>query len=100
MAKPPEQAHLCERFDGSAMPHEIESFTRGIAVVDAIVAEVPSCFDVSAWRYAAAGDESIHPFRVKECAMGSVVARYEEPGAMQGPRPARGVGSPTIAWSA
>ena len=80
MAKPPERAHLCELIDGSGVPHEIESFTRGKAVVDAIVAEVPSCFDVSAWRHAAAGDESIHPFRVEECAMGGVVAKDEHPG--------------------
>jgi hypothetical protein len=65
-------------FDGSGVPHEIESFTSGVAVVNAIVGEVPRDFDVSAWCRTASGDESIHPFRVEECVMRSVVAKYEE----------------------
>ena len=47
-------------------------------MVNAIVAEVPCGFDVSAWCHTASGVESIHPFRVEECSMRSVVAKYEE----------------------
>ena len=82
----PQTSETAERavlVDRCRVPDEIEPLTGRVAVVDAIVAEVPCGLDVQARPHADLRDRPVGSARVDQGAVRRVMAQHEQAGDAQ-----------------